>query len=263
MKTIFFVHGMFQNPKSWNKWIDFFSQKGYNCIAPAWPLHAGEPAELRENPPAGLGDLKLDDVLTEIETLVLKHDQPIVIGHSVGGLIVQLLLNRNAISMGVAIDSIAPNAMIDFDWGFFKNSATIANPFKGDEPIYMDAETFHSSFANTLTEQEAKQAFNEFATHDSRNVLRDCMGSAGKIDLDLPHKPLLFVAGEKDQIVPPSLNEKNFKAYSDSNSLTAYKEFANRSHFICGEAGWEEVAEYVYEWIREQEGSNDKHNLPI
>lgn len=247
---------MFQNPKSWNKWVDFFAQRGYTCIAPAWPLHAGEPRELRENPPLGLGDLKLDDVVTEIETLVLKNDQPIVIGHSVGGLIVQLLLSRNVASMGIAIDSIAPNAMIDFDWGFFKNSATIANPLKGDEPIYMDAKTFHSSFANTLTERDAEQAFYEFATHDSRNVLRDCMGSAGKIDLVLPHNPLLFIAGEKDEIVPPSLNEKNYKAYTYSGSVTTYREFPGRSHFICGEPGWEEVAQYVYQWIQEQDNTN-------
>ncbi|WP_199200228.1 alpha/beta hydrolase [Adhaeribacter arboris] len=203
MKTILFVHGMFQNQKSWGNWLHYFSQRGYTCLAPAWPLHEGEPAELRQNPPAGLGDLELNDVVTAIETLILDQEtKPIVIGHSVGGLIVQLLANRELIAAGVPIDSVAPNAMVDLDWSFVKNSATIANPLKGNEPIYMDAATFHASFANTLSEAEATLAYEQYATHDSRNVFRDCMGEAGRVDLDLPHVPLLFIAGEKDQIVP-------------------------------------------------------------
>ena len=83
---------MFQNPKSWNNWKEYFTRKGYNCIIPAWPFHEGEPAALRQSPPAGLGDLHLDDIILPIETLALETEQPIIIGHSVGGLIAQLLL---------------------------------------------------------------------------------------------------------------------------------------------------------------------------
>jgi hypothetical protein len=97
---------------------------------------------------------------------------------------------------GFAIDSVAPNAMIDFDWGFFKNSAVIANPLKGDVPILVDPKTFHGAFANTLSEAEAAHAFEETATHDSRNVLRDCLGPDGRIDLGAPHAPLLLIGGE-------------------------------------------------------------------
>lgn len=249
MKDIIFIHGMFQNPKSWEKWAHFFASKGYNCITPAWPMHQGEPENLRTNPPSGLGDLHLNDIVVEIETLVLKYDNPILIGHSVGGLIVQLLVNRGRASAGIAIDSVAPNAMLDFDWDFFKNSALITNPFKGNDPFYMDAESFHGSFANTLSEDAARKAFEEFATHDSRNVLRDCMGQAGQLDLALAHAPLLFIAGEEDKIIPNTLNKKNAEAYSDAASITDFKEFPKRSHYICGEPGWEEVAEYAYTWI--------------
>lgn len=79
--------------------------------------------------------------------------------------------------------------------------------------------------------------------------MRDCLGSAGKIDVDIPHNPLLFIGGEKDQIIPPELNEKNAKAYKDETSITQFKEFPNRGYFICGKPGWQEVATYVYEWI--------------
>jgi len=253
MNDIIFVHGMFQNPKSWTKWVDYFSRKGYNCITPAWPKHAGEPSELRAHPTEGLGELTLDDVITEIEVLALKYDNPIVIGHSVGGLIAQLLIQRNVAGIGVAINSVAPNMMMDFDWSFLKNATIIMNPLKGDEPIYTDPEMFHGSFANTLAEDEARTEFEKTATHDSRNVLRSCMGSTGHINLDAIHSPLLLIAGEKDEIIPASLVEKNYKAYTDENSITAFKEFSGRSHYICNEPGWEEVAEYIYNWLQQQE----------
>lgn len=249
MKDIIFIHGMFQNPKSWKKWEEYFNRKGYNCIIPAWPMHAGEPADLRANPPAGLGDLHLHEIISEIETLVLSYNKPILIGHSVGGLIVQLLINKGIASAGIAIDSVAPNAMLDFDWGFFKNSALIANPFKGNEPFFMDEESFHGSFANTLTEEASNLAYHEFATHDSRNVLRDCMGEAGKLDVKIAHAPLLLIAGEMDEIIPNTLTKKNYEAYKHKDSITTFKEFPNRSHYICGEPGWEEVAIYAYSWL--------------
>jgi pimeloyl-ACP methyl ester carboxylesterase len=182
---------------------------------------------------------------------VSSLDRPIVIGHSVGGLIAQKLLAADLVSSAVAISSVAPNAILDFDWGFITNSAIITNPLKGDEPVFMDAKTFHGSFANTLTEDQAASAFTETATHDSRNVLRDCMGSSGKIDLSRPHAPLLLVAGEKDEIIPADLCEKNFRAYEDNGSITAFQEFAGRSHFICGEPDWKEVASFVEDWLQQ------------
>lgn len=251
MTKIVFVHGMFQNPKSWENWESYFSGKGYECVVPAWPLHDGDPKSLRDNPPAGLGELSLDTIYSSIKSTVSSLDKPIIIGHSVGGLIAQKLLAEGLVSGAIAISSVAPNAMLDFDWGFIKNSAIITNPFKGDEPVYMDAETFHGSFANTLSAEQAAVEFEKTATHDSRNVLRDCMGSSGKINLDRPHAPLLLVAGEKDEIIPADLVEKNSKAYDDASGIVGFQEFANRSHYICGEPGWEDVASYIENWLRD------------
>lgn len=253
-KHIVFIHGMFQNPKSWEKWITYFNQQGYECHAPAWPLHEGTPADLRNNPPSGLGDLALQTIVDEMEQFVSALPaKPILIGHSVGGLVVQLLVEKELATMGVPIDSVAPNAMLAWDWGFMKNTALIANPFKGNDPFYMDLESFQASFCNTMSPENAQDAYNQTATHDSRNVLRDCMGDAGKIDLDLPHAPLLFIGGEKDEIIPCDLNEKNAKAYTDEISITDFKAFPNRGHWICGQQGWEEVAAYINEWLQAHE----------
>jgi len=254
--TIIFIHGMFQNANSWERWADFFTAKGYNCIVQSWPLHEGEPANLRANPPAGLGELKLATITGKYRQLAASQtEKPIIIGHSVGGLITQILVNEGLASLGVAISSVAPNGMISIDWGFAKNSAMIMNPLKGDEPFLMDLEGFQGAFANTLSIEQASEPFERTATHDSRNVLRDCLGEDGKVDLDLPHVPLLFIAGEEDQIIPYELCKKNAEAYTDEISSTTFHNFAGRSHFICGEPGYEEVVNTVSQWIEEKENT--------
>lgn len=262
-KTIVFIHGMFQNARSWDKWIAYFTERGYRCIAPSWPAHEGEPSQLRANPPASLGELSLDDVIAAMESAVIAAggssaelaERPIVIGHSVGGLLAQIFAARNLVSYAVPISPVAPNMMMTLDWPFFKNVTAIANPLAGNEPFEQTPEKFHADFCNTLSEAEARQAFEETATHDSRNVLRGCLGPSGHIDLDMPHVPMLFISGKEDRIIPTELVEKNSKAHSDEiGGRITYREFPGRSHFICGERGWEEVASHIADWLQSQRG---------
>ncbi len=248
MPRIVFVHGMFQNPVSWDQWLPYFDRLGYDCTAPAWPLHDGDPATLRADPPAGLGELRLADILGAMRAAA-GADRPIMVGHSVGGLVTQVLLDEGLLSAGVAICPVAPNAMVEFDWGFLKNSAIIANPLKGDAIAPMDEKTFHGAFANTLSARDAALAFARTATHDSRNVFRDCLGEDGRVDLARPHAPLLLVGAQEDQITPVELIEKNAQAYASDAGIVGFRAFPGRSHFICGEPGWEEVANYVAKWL--------------
>src|SRR3954470_5649870 len=92
-ETILFVHGMFQNAASWNGWVRFFGERGYGRVAESWLLHEGEPAALRLNPPPGLGDLRLETVIERYADLArAQPTPPLVIGHSLGGLIAQKLV---------------------------------------------------------------------------------------------------------------------------------------------------------------------------
>lgn len=247
---ILFIHGMFMTPKSWDKWQEYFTQRGYTCRAPAWPLHQGEPENLRAQVPEGTGDIMLEDVILEMEKAILEcKSAPILIGHSVGGLLTQVLVNKGLASAGVCVSSVAPNAMLSLDWHFLKSTVPILNPIKGDAPQEMSPELFHEAFANTLSPDQARSEWAAQAVHESRNVLRSSMGSAGHVDLEKKHVPLLFVTGREDHIVPPSLVERNVHAYAEEGGIRDLQIFEGRSHYICNEPGWEEVAAYIDEWL--------------
>ncbi|MCW1885048.1 alpha/beta hydrolase [Luteolibacter flavescens] len=247
---VIFIHGMFQNPKSWDAWVTYFDFLGYEVHAPAWPLHEGAPADLRANIPRGLGSLNLERVYHHYRDIVRASvEQPVVIGHSLGGLVAQLLLAEGLVRAAVGIASVAPNKMLALDWGFLRNSASITNPFAGDEPYEMTPELFHKNFANTLSREESDLAWDAYAVHESRQVLRDILGEQGEIDMERPHNPLLLIGAEKDEIIPASLVRRNAHAYQDARSHHEYREFTGRGHFICGEPGWEEVATSVSNWL--------------
>lgn len=248
---LMFIHGMFLNPKSWEAWISYFETQGYECEAPAWPLHEGEPAELRAAITESLGSLDLKTVHTRYHNLLRGREDTIVIGHSLGGLIMQKLMADGLVRLGVGICSVAPNAMLSLDWGFLRNSASITNPFAGDEPYRMTEELFHKNFGNCMTEPASRAAFEKFALSESRQVLRDILGEDGKVDVEKPHNPLLFIGAAEDQIIPNTLVARNAEAYTDQRSHSEYREFSGRGHFICGEENWEEVAALISNWLHD------------
>jgi pimeloyl-ACP methyl ester carboxylesterase len=252
-RTIVFIHGMFQNGKSWGNWERFFAHRGFICSAPSWPCHEGEPATLRAHVPAGLGRMTLAEVVEKFAAECRgMRERPIVIGHSVGGLVAQILAARGLASAAVCISSVAPNDLIAADWHLLKNVMAITNPLKGHEPYEMTPEGFHENFCNNMSAAESAEAYAETATHDSRQVLRDCLGKTGHLDLAAPHVPLLFIAGEKDHIIPAALCRRNRDHYCDNGSVTELIEFPNRGHFICGDPGWREVAMRACEWVESQ-----------
>ena len=71
------------------------------------------------------------------------------------------------------------------------------------------------------------------------------------VDYDADRAPLLFIGGEKDHIMPPSVNKSNAKHYKKSPAVTEYFEFAGRDHWTCGAPGWEAVADKALEWALE------------
>lgn len=250
-KTIVFIHGLFQNPLGWSEWKKHFEAQGYICYTPAYPYHEGSPAELRKNINPELGTLTFGEVIDSLSAFIDKlPEKPILVGHSMGGLAVQKLIYMGKGIAGVCIDSAPPKGIVSFEWSFLKANLPTINPFKGNSVCLPSIKWFHYAFCNTLTLQETTSVFNNSVVPESRNIPRTSTKNDGYIDFKKPHQPLLFIAGEKDNIIPASLNKKNFDAYKDVNSTKEFKEFANRTHYICVQENWQEVAAYVLAWVK-------------
>ncbi len=250
-KTIVFIHGLHENGHAWTEWMSFFKEIGYICHAPDYPYHEGIPAKLRQNPNKLLANVRLKDVIAHyIEFINQLEDQcPILIGHSMGGLIVQKLIQEQKGAAGICITSASPKGILSLQWSFVKSNLGVVNPFKGNRLYCGTREWFHYAICNTLTRQESDEIYEKAVVPESRNIPRTSRLNDGEIDFYKPHNPLLFISAEEDHIIPIELTIKNFKAYKDKLSITDFIAFRGKSHSICVQSGWEEVAQYIREWI--------------
>jgi pimeloyl-ACP methyl ester carboxylesterase len=249
--TIVLIHGMFVNNTSWSEWKSFFEEKGFTVYAPANPGHEGKPAELRKSIHPQLEQTGFEDVVMNIVKLIdTLPEKPIVIGHSMAGLVVQKLIEMDKVYAGISINGAPPKNVIP-PFSTVKIVWPAMNFFKGNEAYLGSKDWYNRAFFNTLPVSERENAFNQIAVPESRKIGRDTvLKSFSNVNFGKVHQPLLFIAGEKDTIFAPSLTKRIAARYKHKGSIVDYKEFVGRSHFICGEQGWQEVASYVLNWMK-------------
>lgn len=255
-RTVVLVHGMFMGPSCWSEIQPFLEQRGYRVLAPAWPAHEGTAAEARgAHPDPALAAVDLAAVVEHHRRIIEPLEEPpILIGHSMGGLVVQLLISEGLGSAGVAIDAAPPKGVFTLDPAFLKSNGRILRGSL-DDPLDMDLERFAYVFANTLPPDEQRRAWEQHARPESRRVGRDGTGASAKVDFRRTRAPLLLLGGEHDHAVPAVIGRKTFRRYRKADAITEYREIAGADHWLIASDKWREVAELTVQWLAEQGAS--------
>lgn len=253
-KTIVFITGAFVTHLGWAPWQAFFESKGYKTSAPPWPFKEGSPAELRAKHPdgnPGLANLTLGELVDHYAAIVSDQpEKPIVIGHSLGGLVTQIIVNRNLVSAGVAIHPVPPQGIIPYEFSFLKAGLKALGLFTDQRETYlMSFEDWQYAFVNEMPLAEQQAAYEANTIPESKSVTRGGLTHDAHVDFKNPHPPLLITSGSLDHIMPAHLNNRNFEAYEQNGSVTEYKEFDGRNHFVLGQPTWTEDAEYILNWL--------------
>jgi pimeloyl-ACP methyl ester carboxylesterase len=252
--TIVLIHGMYQNSYSWIKWKDHFEKEGYKVYTPSYPYHIGHPKALNDSIDPRLADLTFKPVLDYISAFIDSlPEKPIVIGHSIGGLIMQKLVEAGKAEMGIALASANPPGISVVNWRYLRSNFRMVSPFRRRDIVCRPAEEYrwlNYTFFNTLNDSMAKVEIDRFFVPESRKLAKSTAKECAPIDFSKPHVPMLFISGEKDNDLPPPLIYRNYKAYSHKESVTSYYQFPGKSHYIASEPGFEDVINYVSNWIK-------------
>jgi pimeloyl-ACP methyl ester carboxylesterase len=259
-RTIVLIHGLWLSPRSWENFRKYYELRGFRVLAPAWPGIKGDVEHLRQDP-SGLSGIGVSEIADYYEKIVRGLDAPpILMGHSFGGLIVQILLDRGLGSAGVAIDSVPPQGVLTLPLSALKSaSPVLLSPANYWGTVRLTLEEFRYAFANTMSEVDAIQAYERYAIPGpGRPIFQAASANvnpfaATKVNYRSGTRaPLLLIAGSEDHQIPPSLNRENFRKYARSKAVTEFKEFEDRSHLIIAQEGWQEVAEYALSWSQRQ-----------
>lgn len=248
-KQIVLIHGNFVNERTWAGWKQHYERKGYTVHTPANPGHAGVPSELRAKVHPDLVRTGFIDVVENIARLIdTLPEKPLVIGHSMAGMATQKLVELGKAAAGVSINGAPPKNVFPP----FQTLKTVipAFGFLSFKPYYMGTRAWYDdAFFNTLPDAEKAKMFDAYAVPESYKVSRQLvLDGYSNIDFKKPHAPLLFVGGGEDHIFPPGLTTTIAGRYADKGSRVDLKIFDGKSHFICGEPGWEAVADYALDW---------------
>ena len=252
-KTVVFITGAFVSHEGWNTWKKYFEEKGYTAYNPAWPYKDAPAQVLRDRQPndADLADLTLARLVDHYADFVKNlPEKPLIIGHSLGGLITQILVNRGLAAGAAVIHSVPPQGVIPYEFTFLRAGYKVLGLFTSMKKTYlMSLSDWQYAFTNGMSLEDQKASWEANTIPESKRVARGGLTSQAHVDFSKPHAPLLFVAGGKDQIIPSSINTRNFKAYKDKNSVLDFKLFENNNHFVVGLPNWKEVADYILGWV--------------
>jgi pimeloyl-ACP methyl ester carboxylesterase len=260
MKRVVFIHGAFMSAESWAPWMQRFEARGYKTVAPAWPFLDHSVEDLQRAPDRRFGKLGISEIVDNYASIIRDLDAPpILVGHSFGGLFVQMLLDRGIGAAGVAIDPAPPKGVLPG-----KNAVRASLPVllgweSWQRVRRMSFESFQWGWVHTLTEPEQRAVYEQQVIPTSGRLFLQALlaplTNETKVNFrNSLRAPLLIIAGELDRTVEAPMNLANYRKYARSTSVTDYRAFTGRTHWIIGQPGWEEVADYVMDWIAKQVG---------
>ena len=255
--TIVLIHGFWMTPRSWEHWITHYERKGFKVLAPAYPGFDVEVEALNADP-SPIAAVTVRGIIERLEGIVRNLDKPpILIGHSAGGVMTQILLDHGYGACGVALNSaptegvlVAPLSQLRSTFPVFKS---LANRHKA---VGLTLEEFTYSFVNTFSPEDAKRLYERYHIPASgaivwggvlANLIPGPQDAAVNYH-NAKRAPLLFVSGSEDHIMPPAVQRSNAGHYKAPGTVTELKEYEGYAHLLPAQKGWETIADDVLDW---------------
>jgi pimeloyl-ACP methyl ester carboxylesterase len=247
---VVFIHGLWLLPSSWDRWAKLFEQAGFAALTPGWPDDPETVAEAKAHPEV-FARKSIGQVADHFEAVIRALDQPpVVIGHSFGGLIAEILAGRGLAAATVAISPPPFQGVLPLPISSLKSAwPVLGNPANRDRAIPLTYEQFRYAFANAVSEEEAQELYEAFSVPGAGTPLFQAAvanlnpWTEDKVQSNPLRGPLLIVTGEKDHTVPPVIARASFAIEKRNAGLTELVEIPGRGHALTIDHGWRGVAE--------------------
>ena len=248
---VVFVHGAWMLPPCWDNLRSVFEAAGYVTHAPAWPLlDQGTAADLRANPPEGLGSLSVGAICDHYQAFIeALPEPPILVGHSFGGLFVQLLLDRGLGVAGIAVDPGPVGGIIPGLQSLLAAAPVLTRWASWRRPFTLTRTGFAKNFANTAPAEVQADGYDSLVVPTSGRIFWQAAFSIGTfVKVKARTQPLLITVAEFDRTVTPFTARACYRKQKQAPGVTDFILFKGVSHYLLGEPGWGEVAAELLAW---------------
>jgi pimeloyl-ACP methyl ester carboxylesterase len=258
LTPVVFIHGLWLLPSSWDRWAAVFEEAGFTALTPGWPDDPETVDEGNAHPEvfAGKG---VGDVADHYEAVIGRlSEKPAVIGHSFGGLLTQIIAGRGLSAASVAIDPAPFRGVLPLPFSSLKSAfPVLGNPTNVSKAVPLTYEQFRYAFANAVSEEEARQLYEEYAVPAAGKPLFQAATAninpwtEAKVDHENPRRgPLLIISGEKDHTVPWAIANAEYKRQANNDGVTEITEMKGRGHALTIDSGWREVADTALTFVK-------------
>jgi non-heme chloroperoxidase len=262
---VVFIHGLWLLPSSWDRWADFFREAGYAPLTPDWPGDPQTVEEARANPDV-FAKKTLKEIADHTGAVIEALDKkPVVMGHSTGGLVAQMVAGNGLSAATVAIDPGVFRGVLPLPASVLKGVGPfLANPRTRGRAITLSFDQFKYGWTNGLDdENEAKELYDTFNVAGSGIALVQ-MGNANlnpwteaKVNTKNPDRgPLLIIDGEKDHTVPWAIANAAYKRQRRNAGVTEIVKVPKRGHSLTIDHGWREVAQTALDFVNRFASTN-------
>lgn len=238
---IVFVHGVYHAAWCWDEYFtSYFSQADYEVYTLNLRGHGADSSNLTW--------ASFNDYVNDLTKLITQLDRPpILIGHSMGGMIIQRYIQDHRAAAAVLISTPTAKSLRRASWRMFKRrpSAVLKSILTlNTDDIYHDPNVIRSSFfTNKLPSNKAQKFINLIQNQpESRRILLDLMCLKPKKPAQQP--PILVIGGGKDQDLPTSTFFDVAKIYNTQPII-----LKNMPHDMMLEDDWQRAADIVLEWL--------------
>jgi pimeloyl-ACP methyl ester carboxylesterase len=255
---VVFVHGLWLLPSSWERWAKHFEQAGYVAVSPGWPDDPETVEEAKEDPEV-FARKSVGEVADHFEDAIRRLERkPVVIGHSFGGLLTEILAGRGCAAASVAISPAPFRGVLPLPISALRSSsAVLRNPANKNRAVPLTYDQFRFAFANAVSEDEAKELYETYSVPGpGKPIFQAASANLNpwtevKVDTKNPERgPMLIISGSEDHTVTPAIAKASFEKERKNRGVTEYTVIEGRGHALTIDAGWQDVADTALAFVQ-------------